>query len=72
MNIAKIKNIIVNANSITTVYRERLMLTRYSCIDKERRIKLYNPWIISGLLYGYTDRFNIKSISIEDILHMEV
>lgn len=53
-------------------YRERRMIDRFTCIDTPRKTRLIRPWIVSGLLYGYLDRFNVKAVSIDDILQVEV
>lgn len=68
----QLEAVLTGARSATVSYRERHMITRFSCIDIPRNITLYRPWIISGLLYGYLDRFNTRVIAIEDILQVEV
>ena len=40
-------------------------------IDHERTVTIYKSYKSGNILYGYIDRFNIISISIEDILKIE-
>ena len=40
-------------------------------IDTVRTVYLERTWKSGGLLYGYTDRFNVMSIAIEDIVEMQ-
>ena len=72
MNKCQLKSIISGAKTAVITYRERHMIDRFTCIDNERTVRIYRPWIVSGLLYGYLDRFNIRSIPLEDILQAEV
>lgn len=39
--------------------------------DTTRKVKIYRPWTVGGLLYGYRDQFNIICISKEDIISIE-
>ena len=52
-------------------YRIRTYLDKYRCIDTQAKIVLSRPWIVGGLLYGYIDRFNVKCISLDDIISRE-
>jgi hypothetical protein len=40
-------------------------------IDTVRTVYFERTWKSGGLLYGYTDRFNVMSIAIEDIVEMQ-
>lgn len=53
------------------VYRERVFIDNYKCIDYTRTIKFLKAWKNNNILYGYIDSFNIKAISIEDIISVE-
>lgn len=53
-------------------YLEKGPVFDFKRVDKVKTITLYNTWKSGGLLYGYRDRFNIVSISIEDIIKTEV
>jgi len=52
-------------------YRERVYLDNYRCIDYERKCIMRRSWIVGGLLYGYINQFNVKSIALEDIISRE-
>lgn len=52
-------------------YRERHFLDRYRCIDTVRKIRIERTFESGGLLYGYTDRFNVVSIPKEFIEKIE-
>lgn len=53
------------------VYRERVFIDNYKCIDHTRTIIFLKARKANNLIYGYIDRFNIKAISIEDIISVE-
>lgn len=72
MNKQKIETALRGTKTAIIAYRERQMIDRFTCIDSERKTRLFRPWIASGLLYGYLDRFNVKAIPIDDILQVEV
>ena len=36
--------------------------------DTEKTVTLLKAWRSGGLLYGYVDRFNVVSITLEDII----
>lgn len=52
------------------VYRQRVFLDRFRCIDRERKAFLVRHWWSENgnLLYGYVDRFNTICIAKEDII----
>lgn len=72
MNKQQLETIISGAKTAKITYRERHMIDRFICIDIPRKISIIRPLVVSGLLYGYLDRFNVKTISIDDILQVEV
>lgn len=72
MNRSQLETALNNTKTAVITYRERRMIDRFTCIDTPRKTCLLRPWIVSGLLYGYLDRFNVKAISIDDILQVEV
>lgn len=52
-------------------YREHVFIDNYKCIDNTCTIRFIKCWKANNLLYGYIDRFNIKSIAIKDIISTE-
>lgn len=52
-------------------YRERRFVDKFMCIDTKKQVKLHNLWKVNGLIYGYKDRFNITSLSGDDIIKIE-
>lgn len=52
-------------------YKERRYIDKYRCIDTCREIEIMRPWKTGGLLYGYTDRYNVISICVSDIIEMK-
>lgn len=53
-------------------YLERGIESNFKRIgDHEVTVYFYKAWKSGGLLYGYVDRYNIKAISIEDIISIE-
>lgn len=52
-------------------YRDRVFIDQYRCIDYERTINPIKSFRNGNILYCYIDRYNIKSISIEDIISIE-
>lgn len=58
----------------TLVIRNRTMIDRFTCIDREQEIKISknaNIWRSGGLLY-VKDGFNVQCYSLEDIVHYPV
>ena len=56
----------MNAKKITFI--EKGNACNFRRVDSIRTVTVYKTWKSGGLLYGYLDRFNVISISIEDIL----
>lgn len=48
-------------------YREREFIDKYRCIDTPRKIRLFNTWIVGGLLYGYKNQFEVVTIPLDMI-----
>lgn len=58
----------------TLIIRNRTMIDRFTCIDREQEIKISkaaNIWRAGGLLY-VKDGFKVNCYSVEDILHYPV
>ena len=49
-------------------YRIRHFIDAFKCIETIKTCYLYKSWTNGGLLYGYVDRFQIKTFAIEDII----
>lgn len=58
----------MNAKKITFI--EKWNACDFRRVDHVRTVTVYKTWKNGGLLYGYLDRFNVISISIEDILEI--
>ena len=52
-------------------YRNRSFIGDYRCIDHEETIEAVKTFRSSGVLYCYLDRFNVKAISLEDVISVE-
>lgn len=53
------------------IIRNRTMIDRFTCIDREQEIKISktaNIWRTGGLLYVKSG-FNVKCYAVEDILY---
>lgn len=58
----------------TLIIRNRTMIDRFTCIDREQETKISknaNIWRAGGLLY-VKDGFNVQCCALEDILHYPV
>ena len=53
------------------VYRDRVFLDPWRCIDTERTVILSRTFTNGGVLYGYVDSFNVRCISLEDIISID-
>ena len=40
-------------------------------VDRVCSVVLSRTWRYGGLLYGYVDRYNVRAISVEDIISIE-
>lgn len=52
-------------------YKEHYFIDRFTYLDNTVTVRLFKTWTVGGLLYGYTDRFNVIAISKEDILEVQ-
>lgn len=52
-------------------YRNRVFIDRYRCIDHEEALIATKTFRQGNILYCYIDRYNMKAISIEDIISIE-
>ena len=43
----------------------------YKRVDRVCSVVLSRTWRSGGLLYGYVDRYNVRAISVEDIISIE-
>ena len=53
------------------VYRERIFIDRYSCIDKPITRYYISSWVVGGLTYFKENQFNIFCVATEDILNID-
>lgn len=51
-------------------FKEYTYIGRYKRIERKRTVHIERSFRSGGLLYGYTDRFNVISIPIEDITNI--
>ena len=52
-------------------YRERIFIDSYRCIDTIKEINAIRMFESGGLLYIYRNRYNIVTISKEDLIEIE-
>lgn len=48
-------------------YREQFYIDRFRCIDTFKQITLNNIFVRGNLLYGYVDKFNVKTLAMNEI-----
>ena len=53
------------------IYRDRIFLDKYKCIDYKKELKALSYWQSGGLYYFKVDRFNHKVLAIEDTISIE-
>lgn len=53
------------------IYRDRVYIGDYKAIDHTRKITFIKWWFVGDLLYGYINRFEIRTIAKSDIISME-
>ena len=56
---------------VKVIYRERVFIDRFRCIDYKKEFKAWNYWKSGGLYYFKVDRFNYKVIGVEDTISIE-
>lgn len=52
-------------------YKKRIFIDKYRCIDVIKEINAIRTFESGGLLYVYKDRYNIVTISKEDVIEIE-
>ena len=53
------------------IYRDRIFLDKYKCIDYKKELKALSYWQSGSLYYFKVDRFNHKVLAIEDTISIE-
>ena len=53
------------------VYVQRRQIDSYKCIDSVKTANIERPFESGGLLYGYTDPFNVVAIEKEMIISID-
>lgn len=56
---------------LKVIYRDRIFLDKYKCIDYKKELKALSYWQSGGLYYFKVDRFNHKVLAIEDTISIE-
>ena len=56
---------------LKVIYRDRIFLDRFRCIDYKKEFKAWSYWQSGGLYYFKVDRFNYKVIGVEDTISIE-
>ena len=56
---------------VKVIYRERVFIDRFRCIDYKKEFKAWNYWKSGGLYYFKVDRFNYKVLAIEDTINIK-
>ena len=56
---------------LKVIYRERIFLDRFRCIEYKKEFKAWNYFQSGGLYYFKVDRFNHKVLAIEDTISIE-
>lgn len=52
-------------------YLEKGQPFDFKRVDRVCTVVLSRTWRSGGLLYGYVDRYNVRAISVEDIISIE-
>ena len=56
---------------LKVIYRERIFINTYKCIEYKKEFKAWSYWQSGGLYYFKVDRFNHKVLSVEDTISIE-
>ena len=56
---------------LKVIYRERVFIDTYKCIEFKKEFKAWSCWRSGGLYYFKVDRFNYKVIGVEDTISIE-
>ena len=56
---------------LKVIYRERVFIDTYKCIEFKRELKALSYWQSGGLYYFKVDKFNHKVLAVEDTISIE-
>ena len=56
---------------LKVIYRERVFIDAYKCIEFKRELKAWSYWRSGSLYYFKVDRFNYKVLGVEDTINIE-
>ena len=56
---------------LKVIYRERVFIDAYKCIECKRELKAWSYWKSGDLYYFKVDRFNYKVLAVEDTINIE-
>ena len=56
---------------LKVIYRERVFIDTYKCIEFKKELKAWGYWQSGGLYYFKVDRFNYKVLSVEDTINIK-
>ena len=53
------------------IYRERIFIDTYKCIDHKKEFKAWSYWQSGDLYYFKVDRFNHKVLAVKDTISIK-
>lgn len=53
------------------IYRERVFIDTYKCIEHKKEFKAWSYWQSGDLYYFKVDRFNHKVLAVEDTISIK-
>ena len=56
---------------LKVIYRERVFIDKYKCIDYKKELKALSYWQSGDLYYFKIDRFNYKVLGIKETISIE-
>lgn len=56
---------------VKVIYRDRIFIDTYKCIDYKRELKAWSYWQSGNLYYFKLDRFNYKTLGKSEIISIE-
>ena len=56
---------------LKVIYRDRVFIDAYKCIEFKKEFKAWDYWQDGGLYYFKVDRFNYKVLAIEDTINIK-
>ena len=56
---------------LKVIYRERIFVDTYKCIEYEKEFKAWSYWHSGDLYYFKVDRFNHKVLTVEDTISIK-